>query len=87
MPIRPASGMDAGKVLMAIEEKRRWEERALETERQLGEVRKRKAALNAELKAVGDKAKYYGALADSTREFGIFAASGRLAEGGGRRML
>jgi chromosome segregation ATPase len=77
--------MDAEKVLLAIEEKRKWEHRAAETEKRLEELRTSKAILLSELKSIEEKLRYYTALADSQRQYNVAVASGRLFDVGGSR--
>ena len=68
--------MDTDKVLLAIEEKKKWEERATGVEAALEKLKERNAILSAELKAVQEKLRYYSALAESFREHSIARASG-----------
>lgn len=78
--------MDADKVLLAIEEKRKWEERAAEVERQLGDLRARRKALQDEFRAVSERVRYYSALAESFREYSVARASGVYFQEGPRHL-
>jgi len=78
--------MDSEKILIAIEEKKKWEERAIEIEKQLDELKEKKTQLHAELKLVDGKLKYYSALADSFREYNNVKASGRYFFDGSTQM-
>jgi chromosome segregation ATPase len=77
--------MDTEKILIAIEEKKKWEERAVLVEKQLEELKAKKTKLNAELKNIEEKLRYYGTLADSLREYTIAKASGLYFTEGGKR--
>jgi len=69
--------MDTDKILLAIDEKKKWEARTVEIESQLNNLKNKKTTLHTELKSVDEKVKYYSALADSFREYSVSVASGR----------
>lgn len=69
--------MDTEKILLAIEEQKRWEERAVDVKKQLEDLDKKKKMLIAEMKTVDEKLRYYGTLADSFREYNVAKSSGK----------
>lgn len=68
--------MDAEKILIAIEEKRKWEARLTKTDEELQKLGKRKSALQRELRDVAEKLKYYTAISEAFREYSVAKASG-----------
>ena len=78
--------MDTDKILMAIEERKKWEARAASVEMQLEELREKRTKLGHELKAANDKLKYYGTLADNFREYNVAKASGLYYAEGSRHL-